>query len=362
MRGITMSEMSMGEIVEEQRLRRASASGSTAATTRCARSSRTSIVGTRSDHTGNEATAGVGIVVELLRRGRARPQRAGRQSEARRVVRPEPAQPGRWLAAPANPSVLVTAASSDRASGRRTWQGNRDRRLRGAVRSARARCRRSGTARTRRRARTATPWHRSARCRPRPPTREQTCSGWPPSGQLPPLSRTSRPPAGAVAPGTPGNASRCRRRTRPRRPRHRLRPGAGHRGALDRGWRRPESRRRRPSCRRGRHRRPRRAHRGARCEDREARCEGRRSGDVAVEDEDAVGGRRRGRGRRQLVAEGHGDRRDDDEQAGGTDPANPNPTGRCSCSVCCGPRRPVKAAWCCQHVCGFRYADDMRRL
>jgi hypothetical protein len=23
---------------------------------------------------------------------------------------------------------------------------------------------------------------------------------------------------------------------------------------------------------------------------------------------------------------------------------------------------PVKAAWCCQHVCGFRYADDMRQL
>src|SRR4030095_16467487 len=23
---------------------------------------------------------------------------------------------------------------------------------------------------------------------------------------------------------------------------------------------------------------------------------------------------------------------------------------------------PVKAARCCQHVCGFRYADDMRRL
>jgi hypothetical protein len=23
---------------------------------------------------------------------------------------------------------------------------------------------------------------------------------------------------------------------------------------------------------------------------------------------------------------------------------------------------PVKAAWCCQHVCDFRYADDMRRL
>jgi hypothetical protein len=23
---------------------------------------------------------------------------------------------------------------------------------------------------------------------------------------------------------------------------------------------------------------------------------------------------------------------------------------------------PVKAAWCCQHVCGFRYADDMHPL
>ena len=39
------------------------------------------------------------------------------------------------------------------------WAGHRDRRLRGAARSARARCRRSGTARTRRRARTATPRH-----------------------------------------------------------------------------------------------------------------------------------------------------------------------------------------------------------
>ena len=52
--------------------------------------------------------------------------------------------------------VPVTAASEDRAWGRRTWEGNRDRRRRGAIRSARARCRRSGTARTRRRARTAT--------------------------------------------------------------------------------------------------------------------------------------------------------------------------------------------------------------
>ena len=53
--------------------------------------------------------------------------------------------------------------------------------------------------------------------------------GWPPSGRLPLLSRTSRPPRGAAAPGTPGNASRCRRRTRRRRPRHRSRLGAGHR-------------------------------------------------------------------------------------------------------------------------------------
>jgi hypothetical protein len=23
---------------------------------------------------------------------------------------------------------------------------------------------------------------------------------------------------------------------------------------------------------------------------------------------------------------------------------------------------PFEGAWCCQHVCGFRYADDMRQL
>ena len=40
---------------------------------------------------------------------------------------------------------------------------------------------------------------------------------------------------------------------------------------------------------------------------------------------------RRGRRRRQLVAKGYGDLPDDDEQAGDTDPANPDPTGRCSC-------------------------------
>src|SRR6266542_3898559 len=45
---------------------------------------------------------------------------------------------------------------------------------------------------------------------------------------------------------------------------------------------------------------------------------------------------RRGRRRQQLVAEGCGDRRDDEEQTGDTDPANPNPTGRCLCSVAVG--------------------------
>ena len=150
-------------------------------------------------------------------------------------------------------------------------QGSRDRRPPGAARSARARCRRSGTARTRRRARTATPRHRRARCRPRPPTREQTCWGWPPIGRLPLLSRTSRPPHGVVVPGTPGNASHCRRRTRPRRPRHQLQPGAGHRADQSRGWLHPESRHRRPSCRRGRHRQPRQAHHGARCDGHGAR-------------------------------------------------------------------------------------------
>src|SRR5436309_403013 len=39
----------------------------------------------------------------------------------------------------------------------------------------------------------------------------------------------------------------------------------------------------------------------------------------------------RGRGSQQLIADGCGDRRDDDEQAGDAHPANPNTTGRCSC-------------------------------
>ena len=179
-----------------------------------------------------------------------------------------------------SPCKLSTAASLDRAWGRRTWEDNRDRWLRGAARSARVRCRRSGTARTRPRARIATPWHRGARCRPRRPTREQRCWGSPPSGQLPPLSRTRRPPPGGVVPGTPGSASHYRRRTRPRRLRHELQPGAGHRGELGPAWLHPESRHRRPSCRRGRHRQPHRAHHGAHCGPRQAHegayCEGRR--------------------------------------------------------------------------------------
>src|SRR5438874_5747612 len=76
------------------------------------------------------------------------------------AIRPiRPARPratsGRSFLGMFAPSVI--AASLDRAWDLRTWQGSRDRRRRGVARSARARCRRSGTARTRRRARTATP-------------------------------------------------------------------------------------------------------------------------------------------------------------------------------------------------------------
>ena len=110
---------------------------------------------------------------------------------------------------------------------------------------------------------------------------------WPPTGRLPLRSRTRRPPREEADPGTPGNASHYRRRTRPRRPRHQLQPGAGHRADRGRGWLHPESRHRRPSCRRGRHRQPRQAHHGA--HSRRPRCSLRRTsmGDAAVEDEDA---------------------------------------------------------------------------
>ena len=117
----------------------------------------------------------------------------------------------------------------------------------------------------RHRAGPATPRPRRARCRPRPPTREQTCRGWPPIGQLALPSRTSRPLRRVGAPGTPANASHYRRRARFRRPRHPSRPGAGHGGEPDRAWPHPEPRRRRPSCLWGRHRQPRRADHGARC-------------------------------------------------------------------------------------------------
>jgi hypothetical protein len=163
--------------------------------------------------------------------------------------------------------ALVTAASLDRVWGRRTWAGNRDRWPWGAVRSARVRCCRSGTARTRRRVRRATWWHRRARCRPRPLTRGQTCWGWPPNGQLPLPSRTSTSPHRVAVPGIGGNASRYRRRTRPRRPQHPLRLGGGHRAEPDQGWPRPGIRHRRPTRRQGRHRQPFQGRHGGRRED-----------------------------------------------------------------------------------------------
>ena len=168
-------------------------------------------------------------------------------------------------------------------------------------------------------------------------------------------SRTSRPPHGGVAPGTPGNASRCRRRTR--RCRHPLTPGAGGRGESDRGWPHPESRRRRPSCRRGRRRQPRRAHHGASCgttsRPRRANKVPSRRAEVAaaVEDEDASNWEPRDAAIAAMTT----------SRPATTDPANSNPTGRCPCRL---PwvTPPFNEAWCCQHVCGFRYAGDMPRL
>ena len=81
------------------------------------------------------------------------------------------------------------------------------------------------------------------------PTREQMCRGGYPSGSSLP-SRIPGLPSGVVALESPANASHYRRRIRRRRQRHQLRLGAGHRGELDQGWRRPGSRHQRPSCRR----------------------------------------------------------------------------------------------------------------
>jgi len=59
----------------------------------------------------------------------------------------------------------------------------------------------------------------------------------------------------------------------------------------------------------------------------------RRIRTLAWEDVDGLC-RCRGRGRRPLMADGCGDRRHDDEQAGDPSPADPNPTGRsCWCGV-----------------------------
>ncbi len=155
--------------------------------------------------------------------------------------------------------------------------------------------------------RTATRRRRRARCRPRRPTRARTSRAWPPSGRPPPPSRTSRPPRGAAAPGTPRSASRCRRRTRRRRPRHRSPPGAGRRADRRRAWRRPGPSSSKtvvpsgtappasPSARRAR--------RGGRRGDRRSRPA------TPSRTRTPAAGRR-----------GRGDRRDGDEQAGDAEP------------------------------------------
>ena len=120
MRAITMSEMSMGEIDKNN------VSGSVGVGVYCG------------DHSMCEVNQNVDRRHalrphgqrggcrrrdrgELLRRGRARPQRAGGQSEARRIVRPEPAQPGRWLGVVQGVLTPWRAVAPDRWAYRRVF-------------------------------------------------------------------------------------------------------------------------------------------------------------------------------------------------------------------------------------------------
>jgi hypothetical protein len=169
-----------------------------------------------------------------------------------------------WDARGAN--APVTAASSDRAWGRHTCEGNDDRSPGGAARSARVRSCRSGKARTWSRVRRATRWLRRARYRPLPPIREQTWLGWRPTGRLPLRIRTWRPPHEVADSDTPGNASHFRRRARSRLPRQQLQLGAGPGVDRGRGWLCPGTPRQRLSPRRGVPRQPRGVHLGAHCE------------------------------------------------------------------------------------------------
>jgi len=178
------------------------------------------------------------------------------------MSRPPPHVHGKEGVSGSSPEEGFRAASSDRASGRRTWPGSHGRLLRDGARSARAHCCRSGIARTGRRARTATQRHREGQCRPLPLPRAKTCLGWPPSWRLPLRSRTSRPPPGRVVPGTPGSASHCRRGARRRRPQRPSRRAARHREERVRAWPLPVPSRRRPSCHWVRHRQLRRANEG----------------------------------------------------------------------------------------------------
>ena len=165
-----------------------------------------------------------------------------------------------------------------------------------------------------------------------------------PAGGLRLASRTSRPPRGGAAPGTPGNASRCRRRARRRRPRRRSPRGAGRRAGRGRGWRRPEPRRRRPSCRRGRHRRPR-----------------QRAAVLAARDVRRRGGPVEGDDAGDWWPSAAAIAATTTSRTATRGPANPGPAGRRRAGAL-EVTPPVKAAACCRRVCGFRYAGDMRRL
>ena len=213
-------------------------------------------------------------------------------------------------------SLPVTAASSASSGpgwGRHTSAGNHDRSRRCAVRSARVRSCRSGTARTRHRARTATPSHRSARCRPRPPTREETSPRWPPIGRPRLRTRTWRPPREEADSGTRGTpaAVDVELDSVVRGSRRGLAEGLEQTG-IEVGH-----------------------SRNGVIEDRHAVGDdtvGLAERTKMLTDEEysrVIRPKRTEAGLRHLVAEGCGDHCQDDQQADDKEPANP--AGRCSC-------------------------------
>ena len=176
------------------------------------------------------------------------------------------------------------------------------------------------------------------------PTRAETCPPWPPNGQLPLPSRTSRSPHEKLILVLRGTPATVRRRTRRLRPRHPSRPGGGRPADRDRGWPRPgtsSSKTVTPP-----ERRCRLAVQASHGGDRRR---GRRGDAVSGADEAGSDWKRRD------ADEG---RADDEDSERGTNGYG----GQLGRADVLSDMPPVKAARCCQRVCGFRYAGDMRRL